>query len=242
MIQATITYRCRACDSEDIVKNGKNRYGKQQFKCKACGKQAVLSPSVKYSQERREEILAAYKERPSMRGIQRIYGVSRATLSKWLKKVRGCGLQETLMEPEAGDVLELDEVWSFVHKKERKRWLWTAMCRRTRQIGAFVIGDHSARTCAKLWRKLPEATSVVTALVTYGRGRLTPRSFPSKPTAVSAKQRARLTTWSAGTTRLDSALPVTFAKPSPSPSLTLCITLSLSGSSLSTIVIVSVSS
>lgn len=29
------------------------------------------------------------------------------------------------------------------------------MCRRTRQIVAFVIGDHSAKTCAKLWAKLP---------------------------------------------------------------------------------------
>lgn len=60
------------------------------------------------------------------------------------------------MTSQTGDILELDEVWSFVYKKKRKRWLWTAMCRRTRQIVAFVIGDHSARTCAKLWAKLPE--------------------------------------------------------------------------------------
>jgi hypothetical protein len=33
-------------------------------------------------------------------------------------------------------------IWSFVQKKEQKRWLWTAMCRRTRQIVAFVIGDR----------------------------------------------------------------------------------------------------
>ena len=31
------------------------------------------------------------------------------------------------------------------------------MCRRTRQIVAYVIGDHSAKTCARLWAKLPEA-------------------------------------------------------------------------------------
>lgn len=91
-----------------------------------------------------------------MRGVEHIYGVSRATLSKWLKKVRHCELKETLGKAEPGDVLELDEVWSFVHDKGRKRWLWTAMCRRSRQIVAFVIGDHSAETCAKLWRKLPE--------------------------------------------------------------------------------------
>lgn len=79
-------HSCTACSSENIVKNGKNRYGKQQFKCKNCGKQAVLEPSIKYSEARKQEILAAYQERPSMRGIRRIYGVSRPTLAKWLKK------------------------------------------------------------------------------------------------------------------------------------------------------------
>ena len=86
MIQETITYQCTACSSTNIVKNGKNQYGKQQFKCKDCSKQAVLNPGEKYSQAQKEQILATYQERPSMRGIQRIYGVSRNTLSSWLKK------------------------------------------------------------------------------------------------------------------------------------------------------------
>ena len=37
------------------------------------------------------------------------------------------------------DVLELDEVWSFVGSKENQAWLWTARCRRTRQIVGWVI-------------------------------------------------------------------------------------------------------
>ena len=53
-------------------------------------------------------------------------------------------------------MLELDEVWSFVLVRAAKYWLWTAMCRRTRQIVAFVIGDRSALTCQKLWNKIPE--------------------------------------------------------------------------------------
>jgi len=66
-------------------------------------------------------------------------------------------LKETLLEADPGDVLELDEVWSFVYCSANKRWLWTALCRRTRQIVAFVSGDHSAKTCAKLWAKIPES-------------------------------------------------------------------------------------
>jgi hypothetical protein len=42
---------------------------------------------------------------------------------------------------------ELDEIWSFVQKKEQKRWVWTAMCRRTRQIVAFVIRGYRYVSC-----------------------------------------------------------------------------------------------
>ena len=65
-------------------------------------------------------------------------------------------LRETLLPSEPNDVLELDEAWSFVAKKTDKRWIWTAMCRRTRQIIACVIGDRSAETCQKLWEAIPE--------------------------------------------------------------------------------------
>lgn len=73
------------------------------------------------------------------------------------KKAQSCNVQETLLEAKRDDVLELDEVWSFVYCSDNKRWLWTAMCRRTKQIIAFVSGDHSAKTCAKLWAKIPPA-------------------------------------------------------------------------------------
>jgi insertion element IS1 protein InsB len=52
-------------------------------------------------------------------------------------------------------LLELDEVWSFVGKKANQRWIWLALCRKTRQIVAFVIGDRSEATCQKLWEALP---------------------------------------------------------------------------------------
>jgi IS1 family transposase len=66
-------------------------------------------------------------------------------------------LSDTVEPAEAGDAgLELDEAWSFVGRKSEKRWLPAAMCRRTRQVVAFVIGDRSAKTCARLWAKIPD--------------------------------------------------------------------------------------
>lgn len=66
-------------------------------------------------------------------------------------------IEETLLPAEPQDVLELDEVWSFVYCRWNKRWLWTAICRRTKQIVAAVIGDRSAETCRQLWVLIPES-------------------------------------------------------------------------------------
>lgn len=85
MIKDTVICRCTKCYSQNIVKNG-NKKGKQQYHCKDCDAYGLVNPNHHYSPERKEEILKAYQERSSMRGISRIFGVSRPTLAKWLKK------------------------------------------------------------------------------------------------------------------------------------------------------------
>lgn len=85
MIQTTHT--CRTCGSTDIVKNGHNQSGSQQYHCKDCGAYQVLDPDpAEYTDAEKERILRAYRERGSKRAISRIFGVSRNTLNRWLKK------------------------------------------------------------------------------------------------------------------------------------------------------------
>ena len=63
---------------------------------------------------------------------------------------------DTLQPASNDDVLELDEVWSFVQRRANKRWLWIALCRRTRQVVAYVIGDRSEKSCQLLWDAIPD--------------------------------------------------------------------------------------
>lgn len=86
MIVNKVTFHCPKCDSTNVVKNGKNSAGSQQFFCKDCGKSAVMYPKYQRSQLEQEQILSAYHERPSMRGISRLYHISRNTLKNMLKK------------------------------------------------------------------------------------------------------------------------------------------------------------
>lgn len=78
---------CRHCGSDALVKNGHAPNGKQKYLCKECGKSSREDPASKgYSEARKEEILKAYQERSSLRGLTRTFGVSRNTVTKWLKK------------------------------------------------------------------------------------------------------------------------------------------------------------
>ena len=64
-------------------------------------------------------------------------------------------LSTTLLPAEAGDVLELDELWSFVGAKANARWVWIALCRQTRQIVAYFVGDRSADSARALRERIP---------------------------------------------------------------------------------------
>src|SRR5919202_124658 len=85
----TIQLLCRHCGSDQLIRYGIAPNGKQKYLCHACGKQSRANPgSNAHSEARREEILRAYEERSSLRGLERTFGVSRNTVSAWLKKKR----------------------------------------------------------------------------------------------------------------------------------------------------------
>lgn len=64
-----------------------------------------------------------------------------------------------MVKPDPNDanatILELDELWSFVLKKVNKFWIWIALCRKTRQVVSYAVGDRSKETGEKLWNKIP---------------------------------------------------------------------------------------
>jgi len=70
-------------------------------------------------------------------------------------------LSETLLIPDVEDtealIMELDELWSFVTEKDNQVWIWIALCRKTRQVVAYAVGDRSKETCQRLWNSIPEA-------------------------------------------------------------------------------------
>jgi len=79
--------RCAHCGSEHLVSNGHASNGKLRYQCRACKKYGRQNPgSAAYDEATKAVILAAYQERTSIRGLRRIFGISRNTVAAWLKK------------------------------------------------------------------------------------------------------------------------------------------------------------
>jgi hypothetical protein len=68
---------------------------------------------------------------------------------------------DNFLAAEPDDVLDLDELWSFVRTKRNQRWVWIALCRRTRQVVACFIRGRSADRCRALRHLIPKATILV---------------------------------------------------------------------------------
>ena len=83
----TITLTCPHCTSDNLVKYGFAPDGRQRYKCRTCNKQHREHPRTNaYSDEEKQTILDAQQERSSLRGLTRTFGVSRQTVTGWIKK------------------------------------------------------------------------------------------------------------------------------------------------------------
>jgi transposase-like protein len=79
---------CRYCgQSQKLVRHGRTSSGNPRYRCLACNKTFCQNPgTAAHPAALKEQVLAAYQERCSMRGIARIFGISRNTLARWVKK------------------------------------------------------------------------------------------------------------------------------------------------------------
>lgn len=157
---------CPECGSVRCKKNGHIHNGKQNYRCKACGRSFVACPENRaISSEKRALIEQLLLERISLRGICRAVGVSLRWLLGFIAQVYREAPDSLNIDLEfAGKALEIrvleseiDELWSFVGNEANKRWVWLALDRKTHQIIAFHVGDRSKDSAKQLWEKIPNA-------------------------------------------------------------------------------------
>ena len=79
---------CPRCGSDHVVKNGRIHNGKQNHKCRACGRQFVQNPQQKLiSPETKELINKLLLEKLPLAGIARVTDVSETWLQHYVNQL-----------------------------------------------------------------------------------------------------------------------------------------------------------
>lgn len=109
------------------------------------------------SQDERVRVVSALTEGNSLRATERMTGVSRPAIARLLLLAGdGCRrLHDTMMRELRSDVLELDELWCFVGKKEARvqpedppefgdAYTWVALDAVTKLVPAYRVSKRTA--------------------------------------------------------------------------------------------------
>ncbi len=91
MISKVVVHACRRCSSERLRKNGHANNGAERARCLECGRTSIVEPKgPRYDQKFKDQVVAAYQERMSIRGLTRSFGVCYQTVMVWVGEKSGC--------------------------------------------------------------------------------------------------------------------------------------------------------
>lgn len=134
-------WSCLFCNGLSI-KYGKSGAGKQRYLCKTCGKTFVdFYTKQSFLPKTDREVRNLLKEGMGIRSISRYLSISKNTVLSRILKIAG-----RIRKPAVffNHTYEVDEQYTYVQNKESGGiWITYALCRETKAVADFTIGDRT---------------------------------------------------------------------------------------------------
>ena len=144
---------CPDCHGTHIRKNG-HRQQKQNYICVSCKRQFLAQYKPRgYSEDVKRLCLKMYLNGMGVRGISRVTEISHVTILNWIEQ-SGKRLPDSYHPKQLPRVGELDELETFVGKKQQKLLIWTVVDHFQSGILGWVVGLNSAQTFQPLWNAI----------------------------------------------------------------------------------------
>lgn len=167
--------KCQHYEAKRFGFYGRNRI--QRYRCPGC-KSTFSAPRQKplgrhyISTEKAAQIIELLMEGMSVRSVSRVTGVHQGTILSLLLTVgKKC---RTLFDARVRNIspryVQADELWTFIHTKERclfdetpKEWgdcyIWMAIDAETKMVLSYYIGKRLASSASEFIRDLAERTT-----------------------------------------------------------------------------------
>jgi len=116
--------------------------GKQNFKCRDCVRQFVMTPRHQPISEATKELIdRLLLEKMSLAGIVRATGVSSRWLQYYVNKKLGAVKREVEVKSKKKGKLTIqcDEMWSFVGNKDNKQWIWLELMHQPKKLSSDIL-------------------------------------------------------------------------------------------------------
>ncbi len=142
---------CRFC-KERCQKAGRKKNGSQKLYCKPCGKYSQVTYRYRAcEQDNVAMIKRLVCESAGIRSIGRILQIGVNTV---VRKIVKAAHSIITPERELSAAWEVDELWTYIGRKENEYWIAYALNRQTRQVVDFVIGKRTKVTLKELIDRL----------------------------------------------------------------------------------------
>jgi len=134
---------CKFCKG-NCQKAGRQKNGAQKLYCKACNKYQQLQYRYQACKTNLVEIIPTLVcESVSIRGISRILEIAVSTVTRKIKEVAASISKPPI--PLNKKTFELDEVRTYIKKKENQYWIAYAICSETKKVIDFIVGKRTKR-------------------------------------------------------------------------------------------------
>lgn len=167
------------CQHTELKKHGKDRRGRQRWRCRSCGATVTKAEHTRALGDMRLDldkaviVLGMLLEGMSIRAASRLSGVKADTICDLVLHVgANCDrFLESSVKNVAAKEIQLDEIWGFVFCKAKTAieknyaaefgdsWSWFAIDADSKVILSHTVGKRDDATCSRFLTRLNNATT-----------------------------------------------------------------------------------
>jgi insertion element IS1 protein InsB len=134
-----------------VVKSGHAR-GKQRWVCRRCRYQFTRHDDKEAPEEVKQAAVTLYGYGLSLNAVGRLLGSCAQSVMRWV-----CGYVDhhcPKPEPEPIPIIEIDEMWHYLHRKTNRVWIWKAYDRANDRLIDWECGNRDEATSRGLFSRL----------------------------------------------------------------------------------------